>query len=255
MVEAAFDGADGVFHLAAMWLLHCQQLPSAAFEVNIRGTFNVMDACVKKGVKRLVFSSSRSAYGGAAAELVHEEDPLLASDFYGASKTAGEALLHAYHHRYGLDYAALRYMNVYGPRQAWRGPYISVIMKMLTAIEAGQGPTIIGEGSERFDFVAVEDCALANLCAMGSDATDRAYNVGTGQATTLRDLAELLLELTGSDLPINFVKSDAVTTSRGTVASTERAAAEIGFEATIPLRKGLARLIDWRAQEMRRAGL
>jgi UDP-glucose 4-epimerase len=166
ILDAALKGADGVFHFAALWLLQCHEFPRAAFETNVRGTFNVLDACVRNGVKRLVWSSSASVYGDAVEEPMTEEHPFNNKNFYGATKICGEAMARAYHHRYGLDYVGLRYMNVYGPRQDYRGAYIAVIMKMLDAIDRGEGPTIFGDGSEAFDFVAVEDCARANLCGL-----------------------------------------------------------------------------------------
>ena len=128
-----------------------------------------MDACVRNGVKRLVYSSSASVYGDAVNEPMTEDHPFNNQNFYGATKICGEAMLRAYHHRYGLDYVGLRYMNVYGPRQDYHGAYIAVIMKMLDAIDRGEAPTILGDGSEAFDFVAVEDCARANVCAMSAD--------------------------------------------------------------------------------------
>jgi len=123
LLEAALEGADGVFHLAALWLLQCHEFPRSAFDVNVRGTFNVMDACVRKGVKRLVYSSSASAsvYGDAVAEPMTEDHPFNNQNFYGATKICVEAMLRAYHHRYGLDYVGLRCMNVYGPRQDYHG--------------------------------------------------------------------------------------------------------------------------------------
>ena len=192
ILEVALDGADGVFHLAALWLLQCHEFPRSAFDVNVRGTFDVMEACVKKGVKRLVYSSSASVYGDAIEEPMTEDHPFNNRNFYGAMKICGEAMLRAYHYRYGLDYVGLRYMNVYGPRQDYKGAYIAVIMKMLDAIDRGEGPTILGDGSEAFDFVAVEDCGLANLCAMRADVSDRFYNVCTGKRTSLKELAEML---------------------------------------------------------------
>ena len=191
ILDAALEGADGVFHFAALWLLQCHEFPRSAFETNIRGTFNVMDACVRKGVKRLVYSSSASVYGDAVREPMDEDHPFHNKNFYGATKIFGEAMLRAYHHRYKLDFVGLRYMNVFGARQDYHGAYIAVIMKMLDAIDRGESPTILGDGSEAFDFVAVEDCAKANVCAMKADATDRFYNVGTGKRTTLKELAEI----------------------------------------------------------------
>jgi len=247
ILEAAFDGADGVFHLAALWLLQCHDYPRSAFDVNVRGTFNVMEACVKKGVKRLVYSSSASVYGDAIEEPMTEDHPFNNKNFYGATKIAGEAMLRAFHHRYGLDYVGLRYMNVYGPRQDYHGAYIAVIMKMLDAIDRGEGPTIMGDGSEAFDFVAVEDCGMANVCAMKADTSDRYYNVGTGRRTSLRELAELILEITGCQKPINFAPRSQATLVRNRVGCSKRASAEIGFTARLNLCEGLKQLIEWRA--------
>src|SRR5688572_4522876 len=247
ILDAALDGADGVFHFAALWLLQCHEYPRSAFDVNVRGTFNVMEACVKQGVKRLVYSSSASVYGDAVAEPMTEDHPFNNQNFYGATKIAGEAMLRAYHHRYGLDYVGLRYMNVYGPRQDYRGAYIAVIMKMLDAIDRGDSPTILGDGSEAFDFVAVEDCALANVRAMQASASDRFYNVGTGTRTSLKELAELLIELTGSTRPINYAPRSTATLVRNRIGSPVRASEEIGFTAEVGLREGLERLIEWRA--------
>lgn len=247
ILSAALDGADGVFHFAALWLLQCHEFPRSAFDVNVAGTFNVMEACVAKGVKRLVYSSSASVYGDAVSEPMGEDHPFNNQNFYGATKIAGEAMLRAFHHRYGLDYVGLRYMNVYGPRQDYRGAYIAVIMKMLDAIDRGESPTILGDGSEAFDFVAVEDCGLANVRAMQAETSDRFYNVGTGTRTSLKELAEMLLDLTGSNQPIQFAPRSTATLVRNRIGDPTRAAQEIGFRAEIGLREGLEKLIAWRA--------
>jgi UDP-glucose 4-epimerase len=247
ILQSAFEGADGVFHLAALWLLQCHEYPRSAFDVNVRGTFNVMEACVAKGVKRLVYSSSASVYGDAVREPMEEDHPFNNQNFYGATKICGEAMLRAFHHRYKLNFVGLRYMNVYGPRQDYHGAYIAVIMKMLDAIDKGQSPTIMGDGSEAFDFVAVEDCGLANVRAMKADAVDQFYNVGTGKRTSLKELAEMLLDLTGCDKPITYAPRSQATLVRNRIGSPKKATNEIGFTATIDLREGLKRLIEWRA--------
>lgn len=250
ILQSAFDGADGVFHFSALWLLQCHDFPRSAFDVNVRGTFNVMEACVAKGVKRLVSSSSASVYGDALSEPMDEDHPYNNKNFYGATKIAGEAMLRAFHHRYGLDYVGLRYMNVYGPRQDYHGAYIAVIMKMLDAIDRGDSPTIMGDGSEAFDFVAVEDCGLANVCAMKADATDKNYNVGTGKRTSLKELAELIVEITGCQKPIQYAPRSQATLVRNRIGCPKKASAEIGYTATIDLREGLERLIEWRASHI-----
>jgi len=250
ILNSALSGVDGVFHFAALWLLQCHEFPRAAFDVNIRGTFNVLEACVQQGVKRLVYSSSASVYGDAVEEPMTEDHPFNNKNFYGETKIAGEAMARAFHHRYGLNVVGLRYMNVYGPRQDYRGAYIAVIMKMLDAIDRGEGPTILGDGSEAFDFVAVKDCGRANLCAMRADVVDSFYNVGTGKRTSLKELAEMLLRLTGSNQPIQYAPRSQATLVRNRIGSPKRAAAEIGFVAEMPLEQGLRELIGWRKAHM-----
>jgi UDP-glucose 4-epimerase len=247
ILEASMQGVDGVFHLAALWLLQCHEFPRSAFDVNVRGTFNVMEACVKAGVKRLVYSSSASVYGDALTEPMTEDHPFNNKNFYGATKICGEAMLRSFHHRYELDYVGLRYMNVYGPRQDYQGAYIAVIMKMLDAIDRGESPTILGDGSEAFDFVSVEDCAQANVCAMKAYATDSFYNVGTGLRTSLKELGELLIELTGTSKTLKYAPRSQATLVRNRIGCPQKATEEIGFTASIHLREGLQRLIDWRA--------
>ena len=246
ILNSALKGADGVFHFAALWLLQCHEFPRAAFDVNVRGTFNVLEACVEQNVQRLVWSSSASVYGDAVQEPMTEDHPFHNKNFYGATKIAGEAMLTAFVHRYGLNAIGLRYMNVYGPRQDYRGAYIAVIMKMLDAIDKGEGPTIMGDGSEAFDFVAVEDCAKANVCGMLADTTGSFYNVGTGKRTSLKELAEIILQLTGCNQPINYKERSQATLVRNRIGDPTLASAEIGFTADIDVVEGIKRLIEWR---------
>ena len=246
VLQSAFEKVDGVFHFAALWLLQCHEYPRTAFDVNVRGTFNVMEACVAKDVTRLVYSSSASVYGDALREPMEEDHPYNNKNFYGATKIASEAMLRAYHHRYGLNYVGLRYMNVYGPRQDYHGAYIAVIMKMLDAIDRGESPTIFGDGSEAFDFVAVEDCALANIKAMLADTCDEFYNVGTGVRTSLKEVAEKLIQLTGCNREIIYQPRSQATLVKNRIGCPNKANEQIGFKSEIDLELGLTRLIEWR---------
>jgi UDP-glucose 4-epimerase len=164
---------------------------------------------------------------------------------YGASKIAGEYFLRSFNDQYGLPYVTLRYMNVYGPRQDYRGAYIAVIMKMLDSIDRGEPLVVYGDGSQAYDFVYVGDCADANVSAMRADTADRFYNVGTGVRTTIKEVAELLLEISGSDVGIRY-EPEGVTFVKNRIGSADRARTELGFEAHVPLRQGLANLIEWR---------
>ncbi len=246
ILQSAVRGADGVFHFSALWLLQCYDYPRAAFDVNIRGTFNVLEACVAEGVGRLVYSSSASVYGDAVEEPMTEDHPFNNTNFYGATKIAGEAMARAIHHRYGLPYVGLRYMNVYGPRQDYRGAYIAVIMKMLDAIDRGEPLKMYGDGSQAYDFVYVGDCASANVNAMKADTTDEFYNVGTGRRTTIRELAEMIVRLTGTDQPI-VTEPAGLTFVKNRIGSPDKAIEQIGFKAEVDLEEGLRALIEWRA--------
>ena len=251
ILNSAVLGKDVVFHLAALWLLQCYEYPRAAFQVNIEGTFNVLEACARHDVKRLVYSSSASVYGDAVEIPMGEDHPFNNKTFYGATKIAGEQMARATFHRYGLDYVGLRYMNVYGPRQDYHGAYVAVIMKILDRIDAGLPPIVYGDGSQSYDFIYVRDVARANVCAARSDATDKCYNVGAGVKTTIKQLCEIVLELTGSNLEIQYApEGQTFVTHR--IGSTDAARDDLGFTATTELRDGLRELIAWRKAHIAR---
>jgi UDP-glucose 4-epimerase len=250
ILDAAMKDIDGVFHFAALWLLQCWEYPRSAFEVNIGGTFNVLEAILNNGVKRLVYSSSASVYGNAIEEPMKEDHPYNNTNFYGATKIAGEHMCQSLYHRYqetdqAFDYVGLRYMNVYGSRQDYQGAYIAVIMKILDRLDNRLPPIIYGDGSQAYDFINVVDCARANVCAMKADTTDKFYNVGRGIRTTIKELAELLLEIKGSTLDIQY-EPEGMTFVKNRIGCPVKARAEIGFEAKIELRQGLIDLIEWR---------
>lgn len=250
ILSQAMEKVDGVFHFAALWLLHCYDYPRSAFEVNIAGTFNVLEACINKGVKKLVYSSSASVYGDAVEEPMKEDHPYNNNTFYGATKIAGEHMCRSLYHRYKgteqhFDYVGLRYMNVYGPRQDYQGTYIAVIMKILDRLDKGLAPVVYGDGSQAYDFIYVGDCAKSNVCAMKSDATDNFYNVGTGIKTTIKELAELILEVTGSDLKIQY-EPGGTTFVKNRVGCPQKATKDLDFTARTDLKEGLKQLIEWR---------
>jgi UDP-glucose 4-epimerase len=249
ILNAAMKGIDGVVHLAALWLLQCHEFPRAAFDVNIRGSFNVLEACVNNNISRLVYSSSASVYGDAVEEPMTEDHPYNNWTFYGATKIAGEHMLRAYHKRYGLEGVGLRYMNVYGPRLDYMGTYIAVMMKILDNIDKGIPPVVYGDGSQAYDFIYVGDTACANVCALKSDVPLGFYNVGRGIKTSIKELTELLLKMTGSDLPIQYEPAGQtfVTNRVGDPATAVR---DLGFKWTVDLEDGLQNLIEWRKQHM-----
>jgi len=245
ILEKAMEGIDGVFHLAALWLLHCHEFPESAFRVNVEGTFNVIMAAIRSKVQRVVYSSSASVYGNAVEIPMTEEHPYNNDTFYGATKIAGEHMFLSLGKRYQLPWVGLRYMNVYGPRQDYKGAYIAVMHKILDRLESGGRPQVYGDGSQQYDFVAVEDVARANICAMKSEATGKCYNVGRGIGTSIKELTELLIRLSGKDAEIEYLPA-GLTFVTNRIGSTEAAERDLGFRWTIGLEDGMQRLIDWR---------
>lgn len=249
VLNAALKGADGVIDLAAMWLLHCKDYPRTAFDVNVQGTFNVLEACVNNGIERLVYSSSASVYGDAVEVPMTEQHPFNNRNFYGATKIAGEAMCRAFYDRYDLSYVGLRYMNVYGPHQDQTAAYTGVIPIMLNKIEANEAPQINGDGSQAYDFVTARDVARCNVLALKSDINDEFYNVGTGIQTSIKELCDKILELKESDLTVEYQPystEDSRRMVQNRIGDPEKAARDLGFTFEDSLEKGLQALIDWR---------
>ncbi|PCJ17062.1 MAG: NAD-dependent dehydratase [Candidatus Cloacimonadota bacterium] len=249
ILDKALEGIDYVFHLAAMWLLHCKDFPRTAFDVNINGTFNVLEACVKHKVKKLIYSSSASVYGDAVEVPMTENHPFLNTNFYGATKISGEAMCTAMNDRYGLEIIGLRYMNVYGPGQDQQAVYSGVIPIMLNKIDANEAPQINGDGSQAYDFIYVEDIARANILALKSNVKFGYYNVGTEIQTSIKTLCETILTLKNSDLKVKFIPyntDDARQFVQNRIGSNKKAFKELGFEYKYSLEDGLKELILWR---------
>jgi UDP-glucose 4-epimerase len=249
ILDTAIQGKDYVISLAAMWLLHCKDYPRTAFDVNIAGTFNVFEACVKHKVKKLIWSSSASVYGDALELPMTEEHPFNNKNFYGASKIAGEAMATAFNDRYGLKIIGLRYMNVYGPHQDQTAAYTGVVPIMLNKIEANEAPSINGDGSQAYDFVYVEDVARANVQALLSDQDFGMYNVGTEVQTTINELCEMILKLKESNLKVQYnpySEDDARSMVKNRIGSRVKAEQDIGFKYKYELKEGLEKLIQWR---------
>lgn len=249
ILDTAVKGMDYVVCLAAMWLLHCKDYPRTAFEVNIAGTFNVLEACVKHNIKKLVWSSSASVYGDAVEIPMTENHPYNNKNFYGATKIAGEAMCTAFNDRYGLSVIGLRYMNVYGPHQDQTAAYTGVIPIMLNKIDANEAPVINGDGSQAYDFIYVEDVARANVCALTSEQSFGFYNVGTEIQTSIRELCNLILQLKASSLEVQYKPysaDDARALVQNRIGSRVKAERELGFRYTFDLEEGLRKLIAWR---------
>lgn len=247
-LRRAMEGVDGVFLLSALWLGECETSPRAAVDVNIVGNFNVIEAARDLGVQRVVYSSSASVYGNALTVPMTEEHPFNNRTVYGATKIAVEQLFRSMYELSKLPYIGYRYMNIYGPRMDYKGTYVSVIMKALDKIAAGERPIIFGDGSQSYDFIYVTDVARANILGMKSDVADEFFNIGAGTRTSINELVHLLLEFTGSPLQPEYRQPDRFyVTDR--LGSTEKAERLLGFRASVALRDGLREVIQWRISQ------
>lgn len=249
-IRRALEGVDYVFHQAAAWLRLCQEDPRLSLDVNIAGTFNLLEACVEAGVKKIVAASSSSVYG-EGVYLPTDENHRFNNDlFYGASKIANEQYYRAFYKKYGLNFVALRYLNVYGPRQPYEAAYMDVIMHFLNRIDADLPPIVRGDGSATVDLVYVEDVARANLLALKSPVTNEFFNVASGKETTLRDLAHLLIRLSGKqgELEPHFQMMDSGLVTRRWGDPT-KAREMLGFVTTTSIDAGMARVIVWRESQ------
>ncbi|ODS52378.1 MAG: NAD-dependent epimerase [Acidobacteria bacterium SCN 69-37] len=246
LLKDAMDGVDVLFHQAAIRITQCAEEPRLALEVLVDGTFNVLEAAVNAKVRKVVAASSASVYG-LADEFPTDEThhPYHNRTLYGAAKVFNEGLLRSFNDMYGLDYVALRYFNVYGPRMDVYGAYTEVLIRWMERLANGQPPLIFGDGLQTMDFVYVEDIARANVLAAKSSATDAVFNVASGRETSLRELADALIETMGVSASLEFGPARKVNPVSRRLAETGNAKAQIGFEATISLEEGLRRLVAW----------
>jgi len=245
-VTAAMRDVDTVFHQAAIRITQCADDPRLALEVLVDGTYNVVEAAQREGVRRVVAASSASVYGLADKFPTTEgHHPNHNRTIYGAAKAFNESLLRSFHEAYGLEYVALRYFNVYGPRMDVFGVYTEVLIRWMERITAGQPPLIFGDGRQTMDFVYVEDVARANLLAAASDVTDEVFNIASGTETSLLQLAQALLRAMGSEERPEHAPERQVNAVPRRLASTVAAATRLGFRAEVGLDEGLRRLVEW----------
>jgi UDP-glucose 4-epimerase len=250
LVQRTMQGIDLLFHQAAIRITQCAEEPRLALEVLADGTFNVLEAAVKAKVAKVVAASSASVYGLAdefpTTERAH---PYSNRTMYGAAKVFNEGMLRSFNEMYGLEYVALRYFNVYGPRMDIYGAYTEVLIRWMERIAAGQSPLILGAGNQTMDFVYIDDIARANVLAAQSDASDRIFNVASGEETSLNALAEALLRVMGSNLRPEYRPERKVNAVSRRLADVTAARREIGFQAEVPLDEGLRRLVAWWQKE------
>ena len=246
VVARAMEGVSVVFHQAAIRITRCAAEPRLAQEVLVDGTFNVLEAAVAAGVHKVVAASSASIYGLAETFPTAESHHGYANrTIYGAAKMFNEGLLRSFNEMYGLDYVALRYFNVYGPRMDVFGAYTEVMIRWIEAIQEGRPPVIFGDGTDTMDFVHVKDVARANVIAALSPETDAVFNIATGVETSLNQLADLLLRVMGSSLRPQYGPPRKVNPVTRRVAAVGAARDRLGFRAEIALEDGLRSLVTW----------
>src|SRR5581483_1133261 len=246
LLKEVMKGMDIVFHEAAIRITQCAEDPRLAHDVLATGTFNLIEAAVAAKVKRFVSASSASIYGQAVEFPTDEEHhPYSNRTIYGATKLYSEGLLRSFHDMYGLDYVALRYFNVYGPRMDAFGVYTEVMIRWMERLSKGQPCLILGDGSQTMDFVYVEDVARANLIAAKSTITDDVINVASGTETSLSGLAETLGRVMGVKLPPEYGPARKVNAVTRRLADTTKAKGLLGFKTEVSLEEGLRRLVAW----------
>lgn len=246
LLGAACQGAVAIFHQAAIPSVpRSIAAPVPSHEANATGTLAVLEAARRHDVPRVVYAASSSAYGDTAELPKHEGMPARPRSPYAASKLAGEHYVAAYAASYGLQTVALRYFNVYGPRQDPDGPYAPVIARFARSTLRGEPLTIYGDGGQTRDFTYVEDVVRANLlAAAASSPAGDVVNVGAGRRTSLLDLARLVFQAAGRQVAVQHAPARAGDV-RDSLASLDRAKRLLGYEARVTIEDGVARTVAW----------
>jgi len=245
-LEAPMKGAEIVFHLAAIPSVpRSIEDPVPSHEVNIDGTFNVFRAALEAGVKRVVYAASSSAYGDTEVLPKTESMTPRPKSPYAVQKLLGEYYASVFHSCYGLETVALRFFNVYGPRQDPTSPYSGVLSLFMKHLIARTSPTIHGDGEQSRDFTYVED--VAELCWKASQVKGIAgnmYNAGNGGKLTLNHIWSLLQEMEGVNIPVHYGpgRSGDVRHSMADTAAAER---DLGHAPRYPIEIGLRKTLAW----------
>jgi UDP-glucose 4-epimerase len=253
-VARAVRGCEYIFHQAAIRITLCAERPRECMDVLVNGTFNIFEAAVEAGVKKIVYASSASVYGAAEVFPTDEKHhPYDNRTLYGAAKLMNEGIARSFHDIYGLASVGLRYFNVYGPRMDVTGAYTEVFVRWLDCIDKGTPPQLHGDGSTSMDFIYAEDIARANLLAMRSDREDDVYNVASGTETSLLQLWETMQRVTGAtSLSPELHPPRKVNPVPRRLADTRRADHDLGFVAEVSLEEGLRRLVSWRREALQK---
>jgi len=235
-----------VFHLAAnVGNIKSIEDPYFDMDVNIKGTINLLEACLKSNIKRLVYSSSGAIFGEARYLPIDENHPLNPESPYGVSKLAAEKYCFAFYKVHGIPTTALRYFNVYGPRQG-SSQYPNVIAIFFSRIKDGKPLTIFGDGKQTRDFLFVEDVVTANILAATHPAgVGEIFNIATGKANSVEQVASLIQQISAKESPVVYAAPRAGEV-RHSQANIEKARRMLGYKPEIELKKGL--LLTWQEE-------
>jgi UDP-glucose 4-epimerase len=243
-VEQAVAGCDAVFHQAALPSVPRSIAdPLSSHQANATGTLNVLVGARDAGARRVVIASSSSVYGSVPDLPKHESMPTLPMSPYAVSKLAAESYCRSWFDLYGLETVALRYFNVFGPRQDPLSAYAAVVPRFIAAYAAGEPPVIFGDGKQSRDFTYVDNVLDANIGALESpSAPGRVYNIACNDSVTLNELAHELRELMGAEArPVHAAPRPGEV--RHSLASIDAARTDLGYDPKVSLREGLQRTI------------
>jgi nucleoside-diphosphate-sugar epimerase len=240
-VHTAVRGCELVFHQAAMPSVpRSIQDPLTSTAVNVTGTLNVLLASRDEDVGRVVFASSSSVYGPGAGGAKREDQPTNPIAPYAVSKLAAEGYCRAFNRVYGIETVALRYFNVFGPRQDPRSEYAAVIPNFITAFLEGKTPTVYGDGEQSRDFTYIDNVIDANLLAARADpaVAGEAFNIACGEGISLNGILDALREQTGRRIEADYL-DPRPGDIRHSLADIGKAAAAFGYAPRIAADQGL----------------
>lgn len=249
LLNDLFQDIDYCFHMAALRITHCANEPREAISVMFDGTFNIVESCLKHKIRKIVFASSASIYGQAEVFPIKEaHHPYNNVTLYGAAKMSGELMLRSFCYMYGMNFIALRYFNIYGPRMDTHGIYTEVLIKWYNSIKQGKPPLIYGDGKQTMDFIYVDDVVRATILALKAEVSNEVFNIASGKETSLEEICRLLLEVMGSNLKPQYVslpKDRKIVEVKRRWADVSKSHKMIGFQTKFTLREGMGRLVAW----------
>lgn len=246
LVKELVKGVDLIFHLAARNMIVSTKDPYDDLQVNVFGTFNILEAARKYKVERVVYTSSSSVYGNSRYLPINEDDPLNILNPYAASKLSGENYCMAFYETFGVPVTILRYSNVYGYNQSPKNGYCGVMSKFFNNVTKGKPPEIHGDGEQTRDFTFVEDVVDATLLAAVSPKTEgEVFNVGTGKETSINELARAIIHLTGNSMEPAYINRRDIDNLRRRVLNIEKIRKNLRWIPETPLKNGLEKTYTW----------